>query len=116
MGEARKQTFERAIADGLEVGGGHPLAPGFARVERAGTVYRIVPSDGGRETQPAGSHFRDESGLPPIPDVMAQQDEPRASPGCTIGLPQCACRPNAILASARPAPGPGCSRAGRWVG
>ena len=42
----RKQTFERAIADGLEVGGGHLLAPGFARVERAGTVYRIVPSDG----------------------------------------------------------------------
>jgi hypothetical protein len=34
------------ITDGLEVGGGHLLAPGFARVERAGTVYRIVPSDG----------------------------------------------------------------------
>jgi len=44
--EIRKQTFERVIADGLEVGGGHLLAPGFARVERAGTVYRIVPSDG----------------------------------------------------------------------
>jgi len=44
--ETRKQTFERVIADGLEVGGGHLLAPGFARVERAGTVYRIVPSDG----------------------------------------------------------------------
>jgi hypothetical protein len=41
----RKQTFERVIADGLEVGGGHLLAPGFARVERAGTAYRIVPSD-----------------------------------------------------------------------
>jgi len=44
--ETRKQTFERVIADGLEVGGGHLLAPGFARVERVGTVYRIVPSDG----------------------------------------------------------------------
>src|SRR5215475_3412180 len=44
--ETRKRTFERAIADALEVGGGHLLAPGFARVERAGTVYRIVPSDG----------------------------------------------------------------------
>jgi len=44
--ETRKQTFERAIADGLEIGGGHLLAPGFARVERDGTVYRIVPSDG----------------------------------------------------------------------
>lgn len=43
--ETRKQTFERVIADGLEVGGGHLLAPGFARVEQAGTVYRIVPSD-----------------------------------------------------------------------
>ena len=43
--ETRKQTFERVIADGLEVGGGHLLAPGFARVERAGTSYRIVPSD-----------------------------------------------------------------------
>jgi glyoxylase-like metal-dependent hydrolase (beta-lactamase superfamily II) len=43
--ETRKQAFERAIADDLEVGGGHLLAPGFARVERAGTVYRIVPSD-----------------------------------------------------------------------
>jgi len=43
--ETRKQTFERAIADRLEVGGGHLLAPGFARVERAGLVYRIVPSD-----------------------------------------------------------------------
>jgi glyoxylase-like metal-dependent hydrolase (beta-lactamase superfamily II) len=43
--ETRKQTFERVIADGLEVGGGHLLAPGFARVERVGTVYRIVPSD-----------------------------------------------------------------------
>jgi glyoxylase-like metal-dependent hydrolase (beta-lactamase superfamily II) len=43
--ETRKQTFERVIADGLEVGGGHLLAPGFARVERAGTAYRIVPSD-----------------------------------------------------------------------
>jgi glyoxylase-like metal-dependent hydrolase (beta-lactamase superfamily II) len=43
--ETRKQTFERVIADGLEVGGGHLLAPGFARVERAGPVYRIVPSD-----------------------------------------------------------------------
>jgi glyoxylase-like metal-dependent hydrolase (beta-lactamase superfamily II) len=43
--ETRKQTFENVIADGLEVGGGHLLAPGFARVERAGTVYRIVPSD-----------------------------------------------------------------------
>jgi glyoxylase-like metal-dependent hydrolase (beta-lactamase superfamily II) len=44
--ETRKQTFERVIADGLEVGGGHLLAPGFARVERASTVYRIVPSAG----------------------------------------------------------------------
>ncbi len=44
--EIRKQTFERVIVDGLEVGGGHLLAPGFARVERAGSVYRIVPSDG----------------------------------------------------------------------
>lgn len=44
--ETRKQTFERVIADGLEVGGGHLLAPGFARVERSGTVYRIVPSGG----------------------------------------------------------------------
>jgi glyoxylase-like metal-dependent hydrolase (beta-lactamase superfamily II) len=44
--ETRKQTFELAIADGLEVGGGHLLTPGFAWVERAGTVYRIVPSDG----------------------------------------------------------------------
>lgn len=44
--KTRKQTFERVITDGLEVGGGHLLAPGFARVERAGTVYRIVPSDG----------------------------------------------------------------------
>ena len=43
--ETRKHTFERAIADGLEVGGGHLLAPGFGRVERAGTVYRIVASD-----------------------------------------------------------------------
>jgi glyoxylase-like metal-dependent hydrolase (beta-lactamase superfamily II) len=43
--ETRKQTFERVIAEGLEVGGGHLLAPGFARVERAGAVYRIVPSD-----------------------------------------------------------------------
>src|SRR5262249_38959134 len=43
--ETRKQTFERVLADGLEVGGGHLLAPGFARVERAGTVYRIVPSE-----------------------------------------------------------------------
>ena len=42
--ETRKQMFERAIADKLEVGGGHLLAPGFARVERAGSVYRIVPS------------------------------------------------------------------------
>jgi glyoxylase-like metal-dependent hydrolase (beta-lactamase superfamily II) len=42
--KTRKQTFERVIADGLEIGGGHLLAPGFARVERAGTVYRIVPS------------------------------------------------------------------------
>jgi glyoxylase-like metal-dependent hydrolase (beta-lactamase superfamily II) len=40
----RKQTFERVIADRLEVGGGHLLAPGFARVERAGTGYLIVPS------------------------------------------------------------------------
>jgi glyoxylase-like metal-dependent hydrolase (beta-lactamase superfamily II) len=44
--ETRKRTFERVIAAGLEVGGGHLLAPGFARVERATTVYRIVPSDG----------------------------------------------------------------------
>jgi glyoxylase-like metal-dependent hydrolase (beta-lactamase superfamily II) len=44
--ETRKQTFERVIADGLEIGGGHLLAPGFARVERAGTAYRIVPSEG----------------------------------------------------------------------
>jgi len=44
--ETRKRTFERVIAAGLEVGGGHLLAPGFARVERASTVYRIVPSDG----------------------------------------------------------------------
>jgi glyoxylase-like metal-dependent hydrolase (beta-lactamase superfamily II) len=43
--ETRKQTFERVIAEELEVGGGHLLAPGFARVERAGAVYRIVPSD-----------------------------------------------------------------------
>jgi glyoxylase-like metal-dependent hydrolase (beta-lactamase superfamily II) len=43
--ETRKQTFERVIADGLEVGGGHLLAPGFGWVERAGTVYRIVPPD-----------------------------------------------------------------------
>jgi|SRR5450631_3505855 glyoxylase-like metal-dependent hydrolase (beta-lactamase superfamily II) len=43
--QTRKQTFEQAIADDLEVGGGHLLAPGFARVERAGTAYRIVPSD-----------------------------------------------------------------------
>jgi glyoxylase-like metal-dependent hydrolase (beta-lactamase superfamily II) len=42
--ETRKQTFERVIADGLEVGGGHLLAPGFARVERAGAAYRIIPS------------------------------------------------------------------------
>lgn len=41
----RKQTFERAIADRLEVGGGHLLTPGFARVERADTVYQIVPSE-----------------------------------------------------------------------
>jgi glyoxylase-like metal-dependent hydrolase (beta-lactamase superfamily II) len=44
--ETRKQTFERVIAAEVEVGGGHLLAPGFARVERASTVYRIVPSDG----------------------------------------------------------------------
>jgi glyoxylase-like metal-dependent hydrolase (beta-lactamase superfamily II) len=44
--ETRKQTFERMIAEELEVGGGHMLAPGFARVERSGTVYRIVPSHG----------------------------------------------------------------------
>jgi len=44
--ETRKQTFERVIAEGLEIGGGHLLAPGFARVERAGTAYRIVPSNG----------------------------------------------------------------------
>jgi hypothetical protein len=44
--KTRKQTFKRVIAYGLEVGGGHLLAPGFARVERAGTAYRIVPSDG----------------------------------------------------------------------
>jgi glyoxylase-like metal-dependent hydrolase (beta-lactamase superfamily II) len=44
--ETRKQTFERVIAEELEIGGGHLLAPGFARVERAGTVYRIVPSHG----------------------------------------------------------------------
>jgi len=44
--ETRRQTFERAIAEGLEVGGGHLLVPGFARLERAGTVYRIVPSNG----------------------------------------------------------------------
>jgi glyoxylase-like metal-dependent hydrolase (beta-lactamase superfamily II) len=44
--ETRKQTFERVIADGLEVGGGHLLAPGFARVARASTVSRSVPSDG----------------------------------------------------------------------
>lgn len=43
--QTRKQTFERAIADDLEIGGGHLLAPGFARVERAGMAYRIVPSD-----------------------------------------------------------------------
>jgi hypothetical protein len=42
--ETRKQTFERVIANDLEVGGGHLLAPGFARVERTGTVYRIVLS------------------------------------------------------------------------
>lgn len=41
----RVKLAERVIADGLEVGGGHLPAPGFARVERAGTVYRIVPSD-----------------------------------------------------------------------
>jgi glyoxylase-like metal-dependent hydrolase (beta-lactamase superfamily II) len=44
--ETRKQAFERVIAEDLEVGGGHVLAPGFARVERAGTSYRIVPSGG----------------------------------------------------------------------
>ena len=44
--ETRKRTFERVIADGLEIGGGHLLAPGFARVQRAGMAYRIVPSDG----------------------------------------------------------------------
>jgi len=44
--KTRKQTFERVISEGLEVGGGHLLAPGFARVERAGTAYRIMPSDG----------------------------------------------------------------------
>jgi glyoxylase-like metal-dependent hydrolase (beta-lactamase superfamily II) len=43
--QTRKQTFERAIVDDLEIGGGHLLAPGFARVERAGMAYRIVPSD-----------------------------------------------------------------------
>jgi glyoxylase-like metal-dependent hydrolase (beta-lactamase superfamily II) len=42
--ETRKQTFERVIADELEIGGGHLLDPGFARVERAGAAYRIVPS------------------------------------------------------------------------
>jgi len=44
--ETRQQTFERVIAEGLEIGGGHLLAPGFARVERDGAAYRIVPSDG----------------------------------------------------------------------
>ncbi len=43
--DTRKQTFERVIADGLEVGGGHLLPPGFARLERAGTSYRLVPPD-----------------------------------------------------------------------
>jgi glyoxylase-like metal-dependent hydrolase (beta-lactamase superfamily II) len=43
--ETRRQIFERVIAEGLEVGGGHLLAPGFARVERASMAYRIVPSD-----------------------------------------------------------------------
>jgi glyoxylase-like metal-dependent hydrolase (beta-lactamase superfamily II) len=44
--EIRKRTFARVIADGLEIGGGHLLAPGFARVQRAGMAYRIEPSDG----------------------------------------------------------------------
>jgi glyoxylase-like metal-dependent hydrolase (beta-lactamase superfamily II) len=43
--ETRKQTFERVIAEELEVGGGHLLTPGFAWIERADAVYRIVPSD-----------------------------------------------------------------------
>jgi glyoxylase-like metal-dependent hydrolase (beta-lactamase superfamily II) len=42
--QTRKQTFERVIAEGLEIGGGHLLDPGFARVERAASVYQIVPS------------------------------------------------------------------------
>jgi glyoxylase-like metal-dependent hydrolase (beta-lactamase superfamily II) len=44
--ETRKRTFVRVIADDLEFGGGHILTPGFARLERAGTAYRIVPSQG----------------------------------------------------------------------
>lgn len=44
--KTRRETFERVIVDDLEVGGGHILEPGFARVERAGDAYRIVPSDG----------------------------------------------------------------------
>jgi hypothetical protein len=35
-----RQTFERLIADRLEIGGGDLLALGFARVERADKVYR----------------------------------------------------------------------------
>jgi glyoxylase-like metal-dependent hydrolase (beta-lactamase superfamily II) len=52
--ETRRQIFERAITEGLEVGGGHLLAPGFARVERAGAVYRIVRSDGHRSPRRRG--------------------------------------------------------------
>lgn len=44
--ETRKETFERMIADGMEIGGGHLLAPGFASVQRDTVAYRIVPSDG----------------------------------------------------------------------
>jgi len=39
-----RQTFERVMAEEPEIGGGHLVEPGFARVERFGTVYRIVPS------------------------------------------------------------------------
>jgi glyoxylase-like metal-dependent hydrolase (beta-lactamase superfamily II) len=44
--QTRKQTFQHVIAENLEIGGGHVLGPGFARVERDGTAYRIVPSSG----------------------------------------------------------------------
>lgn len=46
--ETRLETFEWMIADGIEIGGGHLLAPGFARVQRDAMAYQIVPSDGWR--------------------------------------------------------------------